>query len=105
MEYLWRASKGDLLEQNDLFRLQHVMHAIKMAGINYAVLSENEWEGRHAVRISPKVPGLYLRRLNLDTGFDESGCQIQKLSARVTSDLMALYTLLTRAGWKREPDK
>ncbi|KNC07644.1 hypothetical protein AC790_19050 [Pantoea sp. RIT-PI-b] len=105
MEYLWRASKGDLLEQNDLFRLQHVMHAIKMTGINYAVLSENVWEGRHAVRISPREPRLYLKRLNLDTGFDESGCQIQKLSARVTSDLMALDTLLTRAGWKREPDK
>lgn len=104
MEYLWRASKGDLLEQNDLFRLQHVMHAIRMTGINYAVLSEKEWEGRHATRISPNVPGLYLRRLDLDNGFDESGCQKQKLSARITSDLAALDTLLTRAGWKRQPE-
>lgn len=40
LEYLWRASSGDLLAQNDLFRLQHVMHAIMLTGINYGVLAE-----------------------------------------------------------------
>lgn len=104
MEYLWRASSGDLLEQNDLFRLQHVMHAIKMAGINYGVLNESEWEGRHAVRLSPKIPGLYLRRIELDNGFDENGYQIQQLSIRITADLEAVDALFLRAGWKREPD-
>lgn len=42
LEYLWRASRGDLLDQSDLYRLQHIMHAIKLTGINYSVLNESE---------------------------------------------------------------
>lgn len=103
LEYLWRASIGELLAQNDLFRLQHVMHAITLTGINYGVLSEAEWDGRHAVRLSPKVPGLFIRRADLDAGFDAQGGQIEPLSVRITADNSSVDTLLSRAGWKREP--
>ena len=104
LEYLWRASSGDLLEQNDLFRLQHVMHAITLTGINFGVLNETEWEGRHAVKLSPTVPGLYIRKSDLDTGFGEDGRQVKSLAVRVTADLSAIDALLTRAGWQRESD-
>ena len=104
LEYLWRASSGDLLEQNDLFRLQHVMHAITLTGINYGVLNETEWEGRHAVKLSPTVPGLFIRKSDLDTGFGEDGRQVKTLSVRITADISAVDALLTRAGWQRESD-
>lgn len=103
LEYLWRANSSDLLAQNDLFRLQHVMHAITLTGINYGVFSETEWEGRHAVRLSPKVPGLFIRRSDLDAGFNEQGAQIMPVSVRITADLPAVDVLLSRSGWKREP--
>lgn len=104
LEYLWRASTGSLLAQNDLFRLQHVMHAISLTGINYGVLTETEWEGRHAIRISPKVAGLFIRKADLETGFNEKGSQIAPLAVRITADIPAVDKLLSRAGWSREPD-
>lgn len=102
MEYLWRASRGDLLEQNDLFRLQHVIHAIKLTGVNYGVLTDGEWEGKHAVRISESVPGIYLRKSDIDSGFNQEGKQIKPLSVRITASLSALDGLLLRSGWYRE---
>lgn len=105
LEYLWRASNGSLLDQNDLYRLQHVMHAISLTGIKYGVLSENEWEGRQAVKLSPKVPGLFLRRSDLDNGFDANGCQVKPLAVRITADISAVDALLSRAGWKQVPSQ
>lgn len=105
LEYLWRASRGDLLEQSDLFRLQHVIHAIKLTGINFDVLTESEWEGKYAFRISETVPGLYLRKCDLDNGFNYNGEQSKPISVRITANVAALDDLLTRAGWCREVEK
>ena len=74
-DYLWRASRGDLLEQNDLFRLQHIMHALKLTGIKYGVLNDREWEGKHAVKLSEKGPGIFIRKADLDSEFDAEGNQ------------------------------
>ncbi|MFZ4215236.1 DUF2913 family protein [Pantoea endophytica] len=104
LEYLWRASRGDLLAQSDLFRLQHVMHAITLTGINYGILTESEWEGRYAVELSSKVPGVFIRKSNLQTGFNADGCQISSLDVRITAELSAVDDLLSRAGWKRISD-
>lgn len=101
LEYLWRASSSDLLAQNDLFRLQHVMHAITLTGINYGVLTESEWEGRYAVKLSQKVPGVFLRKNDLETGFDDDGRQVNPLAVRITAALPAVDALLKRAGWQR----
>lgn len=102
LEYLWRASSGELLEQNDLFRLQHILHAITLTGISYGVLNESEWEGRHAVKLNPKIPGLFIRKTDLETGFDESGTQVKPVHVRITAELSAVDALLSRAGWSRK---
>jgi len=104
LEYLWRASSDDLLAQNDLFRLQHILHAITLTGINYGVLSETEWEGRHATVLSPKIPGMFLRKSDLQTGFDELGGQVRPIAARITANTGAVDDLLSRAGWERTCD-
>jgi len=101
LEYLWRASSDGLLKQNDLFRLQHILHAITLTGISYGVLNESEWEGRHAVKLNPKVPGLFIRKTDLENGFDEEGAQVKPLSVRITAELSAVDVLLSRAGWMR----
>lgn len=102
MEYLWRASHGDLLDQNDLYRLQHIMHAVKLTGINYGVLTERDWGGKHAVRLSEKVPGIYLRKADIDSGFNKDGQQLKPLSVRITANVSAVDELLKRAGWSRK---
>lgn len=102
LEYLWRAGNGHLQAQNDLYRLQHALHAVKLTGWIYMVLSENEWSGRRQLRLSPSVSGVYLRRSALETGFDEHGRQRSPMPARITGDLGALDKLLQRSGWRRE---
>ncbi|MXP61342.1 DUF2913 family protein [Pantoea sp. Taur] len=105
LEYLWRASNGDLLEQNDLFRLQHIMHAITLTGIRYGVLTETEWEGRLATKLNPNIPGLYIRKADLAAGFNEDGYQTKPLEVRITAELGAVDALLSRAGWQRTSEE
>jgi len=104
LEYLWRASSGDLLAQNDLFRLEHILHAITLTGINYGVLSETEWEGSHVPVLNPKIPGIFLSKSDLQTGFDEQGGQVKPIATRITADTGAVDDLLSRAGWERISD-
>lgn len=101
-DYLWRAGNGNLLAQNDLFRLQHALHAVKLTGWIYMVLAEGEWSGRRQLRLSPAVSGIYLNRSALETGFDKDGRQRIPLPARITGELAGLDVLLRRSGWRRE---
>lgn len=101
LEYLWRASTGDLSEQNDLYRLQHACSAVSLGGWIYRVLSDTEWDGRNKLRLSASASGLYLNKRSLDSGFDERGCQVAPLEVRITGDLTAFDVLLSRSGWYR----
>ncbi|MGC0869964.1 UNVERIFIED_ORG: hypothetical protein C7430_11574 [Pantoea agglomerans] len=103
LDYLWRASNGNLLAQNDLFRLQHMLHAVKMTGWIYMVLAEGEWSGRRKLRLSPFVSSIYLNRNALDTGFDDLGRPRIPLPAQITGELAGLDVLLNRSGWRRVP--
>lgn len=103
LDYLWRAGNGNLRAQNDLFRLHHALHAVKLTGWIYRVLAESEWSGRRQLRLSPSVSGIYLNRSGLDSGFDEYGRQRTPLPARITGELPALDKLLQRSGWRSEP--
>lgn len=101
LEYLWRSSRGDLLDQNDLYRLQHIMHAIKLTVINYAVLTESEWAGKQGTKLSETVPSVYVRRADFEAGFDSAGIQIRKISTHITAKIQAVDELLTTVVWCR----
>lgn len=103
LDYLWRAGNGNLQAQNDLFRLQHALHAVRITGWIYMVLAEGEWSGRRKLRLSPFVSGIYLNRNALDTSFDDLGRQRIPLPARITGELAGLDVLLNRSGWRRVP--
>lgn len=102
-DYLWRAGNGNLLAQNDLFRLQHALHAMKLTGWICMVLAENEWSGRRQLQLNPSVSGIYLSRSAQETGFNEHGRQLIPLPARITGELAGLDVLLNRSGWRRVP--
>ena len=104
LEYLWRSGSADLLAQNDLYRLQHALQLVQNAGWVCIMLSDAEWQGRRALRLSPAVSGIYLLKQVLHGGFDHAGQQTKPLPARITGDLSALDSLLGRSGWRREPD-
>ncbi|ESH31148.1 hypothetical protein SEEGA711_23259, partial [Salmonella enterica subsp. enterica serovar Gaminara str. ATCC BAA-711] len=61
---------------------------------NYRLLSDREWSGRNAVALSAGVNGIYLSRANLDVAFDDSGRQINPLTARLTGNVAGVMKLL-----------
>jgi len=105
LNYLWRAGSGSLEAQNDLYRLQHALHAVKLTGWVYMVLSEAQWSGRNRTRLNPAVSGIYIHQAALESGFDEEGKQQTPLPARISghiSNIAGLDVLLKRSGWCRE---
>ncbi len=65
------------------------------------VLTDNEWCGRHQLKLDCGVSGIYLSRTALDSGFDEHGQQRIALPARITGELPVLNAMLNRSGWRR----
>lgn len=104
LNYLWCSCTGELSEQNDLFRLTYALETEKDMHWNYRLLSDREWSGRYAVALSVGVNGIYLSRSNLDVAFDDSGRQINPLTARLTGNLAGLMKLFNRCGWQAEPE-
>lgn len=91
LDYLWRSCTGELSEQNDLFRLTYALETAKDMHWNYRLLGDREWSGRYAVALNTGVNGIYLSRSNLDVAFDDSGRQINPLTARLTGNVASLW--------------
>ncbi|TNL02319.1 hypothetical protein CYD30_27105 [Kosakonia cowanii] len=104
LNYLWHSCTGELSEQNDLFRLTYALETAKDMHWNYRLLSDREWTGRYAVVLSAGVNGIYLSRTNLDVAFDDSGQQINPLTARLTGNVPGVVKLFNRCGWQAEPE-
>lgn len=102
LDYLWRSCTGELLEQNDLFRLTYALETAKEMHWIYRVLTDKEWIGRNAVPMNVCVNAIYLSRAFLDTAFDDDGKQIKPLMTKVTGSVANLNKLLNRCGWKTE---
>ncbi|EKL9635510.1 hypothetical protein RC452_004414 [Salmonella enterica] len=66
----------------------------------YRLLNDREWSGRNAVALSAGVNGIYLSRANLDVAFDDSGRQINPLTARLTGNVAGVMKLFNRCGWQ-----
>ncbi|ENP3800803.1 hypothetical protein ACDA94_001703 [Salmonella enterica] len=49
--------------------------------------------------LSAGVNGIYLSRTNLGIAFDESGRQINLLTARLTGNVAGVMKLFNRCGW------
>lgn len=95
---------GELTEQNDLFRLTYALETAKDMHWNFRLLSDREWSGRNAVALSAGVNGIYLSRANLDVAFDDSGRQINPLTARLTGNVAGVMKLFNRCDWQAEPE-
>ena len=104
LDYLWRSCSGELAEQNDLFRLTYALETAKNMHWNYRLLNDREWSGRYAMALSAGVNGIYLSRANLDVAFDDSGRQINPLTARLTGNVAGVMELFDRCGWQAEPE-
>ncbi|MEN4909960.1 DUF2913 family protein [Rahnella bonaserana] len=99
LDYLWRSCTGELLEQNDLFRLTYALETARDMDWIYLLLTDKQWCGRNAVPVNDSVNAIYLSSSSLDTAFDDDGNQITPLMARVTGSVTGLEKLFDRCGW------
>ena len=104
LDYLWRSCTGELSEQNDLFRLAYALETAKDMHWNYCLLSDREWSGRNAVALNASANSIYIPGTNLDVAFDDSGRQINPLTARLSGNVAGVVKLFNRCGWQVEPE-
>lgn len=100
LEFLWRASSGDILEQTDMFRLSWGLDTLKGYSWGYHVLSDTEWSGRRRIRLSPDVNAVSLLQSSLERAFANDGSQLHPVRVKVNGNAAALEALLTSCGWR-----
>ncbi|MEL5515513.1 DUF2913 family protein [Serratia bockelmannii] len=100
LDYLWRSCTGELMAQNDLFRLTYALETAKEMQWQYRLFSDREWTGRYAVMLSEAVNGVYLLKTSLDASFDEDGNQTGPLLACITGSVEGMVALLSSCGWQ-----
>lgn len=60
LDYLLRSCTGQLLAQNDLFRLTYALETAKEMHWVYRLLADREWTGRNAVEMNDSLNAVYL---------------------------------------------
>lgn len=104
LDYIWRSCNGELLEQNDMFRLTYAMELLMEHAWVYQVPSDRGWSGRHQIQISASVNSICLLKSALDIAFNEEGKQILPVPARISGQVEALNELLKSCGWIALPE-
>ncbi|WP_237723358.1 DUF2913 family protein [Yokenella regensburgei] len=102
LTYLWESCTGELKDQSDMFRFTHAVETARDMHWICRMLSDREWEGRHAVALNAGVNALYLPIGNLDAAFDDEGRQVKVLMANITGNVTGFATLMDRSGWRLE---
>lgn len=104
LDYIWRSCTGELLEQNEMFRLTYAMELAMEHAWVYKVLSDRDWSGRHRIQPSASVNSICLLKSALDIAFNQDGEQVLPVSARISGQFEALNELLKSCGWIAVPE-
>lgn len=99
LDYIWRSCTGELLEQNDMFRLNYAMELVMEHDWVYHVLCDSDWSGRHRIQQSSSVNSICILKSALDIAFNEDGKQLLPVPARISGQIEALNELLKSCGW------
>ncbi|WP_261893401.1 MULTISPECIES: DUF2913 family protein [Enterobacteriaceae] len=100
LDYLWRSCKGELSEQNDLFRLTYALELAKQYDWVYHVLSDSEWSGQRQIQPSASVNSICVLKSALEIGFNDDGTQVMPVPARIGRRAEGLNALLKTCGWE-----
>lgn len=99
LDYIWRSCNGELLEQNEMFRLTYAMELLMEHAWVYQALSDRDWSDRHRIQTSASVNSICLLKSALDIAFNDEGKQILPVPARISGQVEALNELLKSCGW------
>lgn len=104
LDYIWRSCTGELLEQNEMFRLTYAMELAMEHAWVYQVLSDRDWSGRHRIQTPASVNSICLLKSALDIAFNQDGEQVLPVPARISGQFEALNELLKSCGWIAVPE-
>ncbi|POT24495.1 hypothetical protein C3433_23895 [Citrobacter freundii] len=105
LDYIWRSTTGNILEQTELFRLTWALETAKNQQWLYHILSDTEWLRLRRQSINPDVCAVYIPKSALEKAFSETGGQIQTVPARITGNVDAFARLLSSCGWLIKPSQ
>lgn len=97
LDYMWRSCTGELLAQNDLFRLTYAMELAREHDWVYHVLSDKDWL---RLKPTPSVNSICLLNSALDIAFQDDGTQVTPLPVKIQGRKDGLGALLQTCGWK-----
>lgn len=105
VEYIWRASSGELLKQSVLFRFSIFIETLKTMDWQDFLLSPLEWDSYQRQSVTAK--GVYTPKAQLHPAFSDSGELIKPLDIRFTGDISGVFPLLEQCYLRAEqrPDE
>ena len=103
LDYIWRSSTGNIMEQADLFRLTWGLETACSQQWGYYVLSDPEWLRLRRLNTSPNTCAVYIPKSALDRAFSDNGKQTAPVPARITGNVAALGELFASCGWLIQP--
>lgn len=105
LEYIWRASSGELLKQSVLFRFTFFIETLKTMDWRDFLLSPQEWHSYH--RESATASAVYTPKAELHPAFSDDGELIKPFEIRFTGDISGVFPLLEQCHLRAEqrPDE
>ncbi|HCM4479013.1 DUF2913 family protein (plasmid) [Citrobacter portucalensis] len=103
LDYIWRSTTGNILEQTELFRLTWGLETAKSQQWVYHVLTDPEWLRLRRQSLNPDVCAVYIPKSALEKAFSEEGKQTAPVPVRITGNAEAFGVLLASCGWQVQP--
>lgn len=108
LDYIWRSTTGNILEQTELFRLTWGLETALNHQWVYHILSDPEWLRLRNLRINPDICAVYIPKSVLEKAFSPAGCQTAPVPVRLTGNTEGFRQLMASCGWRiqssPEPD-
>lgn len=103
LDYIWRSTTGNIMEQTELFRLTWGLETAKSQQWVYHVLSDTEWLRLRRQSLNPDICAVYIPKSALEKAFSEKGKQSSPVPVRITGNAEAFGMLLASCGWLVQP--
>ncbi|EDF5515907.1 DUF2913 family protein [Salmonella enterica] len=103
LDYIWRSTTGNIMEQTELFRLTWGLETAKSQQWVYHVLTDPEWCRLRRQSINPDVCAVYISKSALEKAFSDEGKQTAPVPVRITGNGEAFGVLLASCGWQVQP--
>lgn len=100
LDYIWRSTTGNIMEQTELFRLTWGLETAKNQQWVYHVLSDTEWLRLRWQSLNPDICAVYIPKSALEKAFSEEGKQTAPVPVRISGNAEAFGLLLASCGWQ-----